>query len=119
MPILSVNHSTAYLYFSPVRLAEHRMMLRPRDSNDQRLLSANLSIDPTPSRLHWIHDVFDNCVVVADFQGETSHLRVNSHIVVEHRASAEPEALLDDSARLYPFSYDVEELPDLARSIER
>ena len=116
---LSVRHVTAYSYAVPVRLGEHRMLLRPRDSNDQRLLSAELTIDPEPSRLHWIHDVFDNCVAVADFKGETDRLRVESRITVEHKLSGEPEVLLDESARFYPFSYDVEEMPDLARLIER
>ena len=119
MAILSVRHVTSYSYRTPVRLGEHRMMLRPRDSDDQRLLRAELTIEPEPSRLHWIHDVFDNCVAVADFRGETRRLRVESRIAVEHRISAEPEVLLEDSARLYPFSYDVEEMPDLARCIER
>jgi transglutaminase-like putative cysteine protease len=95
------------------------MMLRPRDSNDQRLLGATLKISPEPSRLHWIHDVFDNCVAVASFCGHTDQLSVESRITVEHELSDEPEALLDERARSYPFSYDVEEMPDLARSIER
>ena len=119
MTILSVKHTTTYSYSEPIRLAEHRMMLRPRDSNDQRLLSAKLIIDPEPSRLHWIHDVFDNCVAVANFTGETTRLRVESRIEVEHKPSNEPEVLLDESARVYPFSYDIDEMPDLARSIER
>ena len=38
MTILTVKHVTTYAYGVPVRLGEHRMMLRPRDSNDQRLL---------------------------------------------------------------------------------
>jgi transglutaminase-like putative cysteine protease len=119
MAILSVRHVTTYSYAVPVRLGEHRMMLRPRDSNDQRLLSAALAIEPSPSRLHWIHDVFDNCVAVADFAGTTRELRVESNIAVEHLQSHEPEVLLDDSARNYPFAYDPEEMPDLARSIQR
>ena len=36
MAILTVRHVTTYSYASPMRLGEHRMMLRPRDSNDQR-----------------------------------------------------------------------------------
>ncbi len=119
MSILTVRHVTSYSYSEPVRLAEHRMMLRPRDSGDQRLISAELTIDPEPARLHWIHDVFDNCVAVADFRGEAKRLKVESRIVVEHRLSAEPEVLLDKSARVYPFAYDVEEMPDLARCMER
>ena len=50
MTILTVKHVTTYSYAAPVRLGEHRMMLRPRDSNDQRLLDATLDIEPRPER---------------------------------------------------------------------
>jgi transglutaminase-like putative cysteine protease len=119
MTILSVRHITTYSYAAPVRLGEHRMMLRPRDSNDQRLVSASLAIDPEPHRLRWIHDVFDNCVAVAQFNGQTRHLRVENSITIEHNSLSEPESLLEERARFYPFSYDADEMPDLARSIER
>jgi transglutaminase-like putative cysteine protease len=116
--ILTVNHVTTYSYLKPVRLGEHRMMLRPRDSNDQRLLEATLDIDPRPQRLRWIHDVFDNCVAIADFSGSTQTLRVASALRVAHSALDEPEAVLEDRARTYPFAYDPDEMPDLARAIE-
>src|SRR5271168_1455327 len=119
MSILSVNHVTTYSYAAPVRLGEHRMMLRPRGSQDQRLLEARLEIEPEPHRLRWIHDVFDNSVAIADFRGETRRLRVESDITLEHIPFEEPEFLLEERARYYPFSYDSEEMPDLARSIER
>ena len=119
MTILTVRHLTTYSYAAPVRLGEHRMMLRPRDSNDQRLLKASLEIEPRPHRLRWIHDVFDNCVAIADFGGETRRLEVENNITLEHIAFDEPEFLLEDRARYYPFSYDAEEMPDLARAIER
>jgi transglutaminase-like putative cysteine protease len=119
MTILRVKHLTTYSYAAPVRLGEHRMMLRPRDSNDQRLLKASLEIEPRPHRLRWIHDVFDNCVAIADFAGETRRLEVENNITLEHIAFDEPEFLLEDRARYYPFSYDAEEMPDLARAIER
>ena len=95
------------------------MMLRPRDSNDQRLLNASLDIEPRPRRLRWIHDVFDNCVAIADFAGETRRLRVENRITLEHIASEEPEFQLEERARTYPFAYDADEMPDLARAIER
>ncbi len=119
MTILSVNHVTTYAYEVPVRLGEHRMMLRPRDSADQRLLNEKLVIEPKPKRLRWIHDVFDNCVAIADFEGRTTRLRVENYIALEHIPANEPEVLLEDRARFYPFAYDDEEMPDLARSIER
>ncbi len=95
------------------------MMLRPRSSQDQRLLGAKLDIEPHPHRLRWIHDAFDNSVAIADFRGETRSLRVESDITVEHIPFEEPEVMLEDRARLYPFAYDPEEMPDLARSMER
>jgi transglutaminase-like putative cysteine protease len=95
------------------------MMLRPRDSNDQRLLEASLDIEPRPQNLRWIHDVFDNCVAIANFTGTTQSLRVESNIALEHTPFDGPEVLLEDRARYYPFAYDGEEMPDLARSIER
>jgi transglutaminase-like putative cysteine protease len=119
MTILTVNHVTTYAYAAPVRLGEHRMMLRPRDSNDQRLRAARLTIDPAPTSLRWIHDVFDNCVAIANFAGETRSLRVESDLEIEHVATNEPEFLIEDRALHYPFSYDLDEIPDLARCIER
>jgi transglutaminase-like putative cysteine protease len=119
MTILTVNHITTYAYSKAVGLGEHRMMLRPRDSYDQRLLSASLDIDPKPQRLTWIHDVFDNCVAIASFVGETRRLRIESNITLDHTPLGGPEFLLEDRARFYPFSYGAEEMPDLSRALER
>jgi transglutaminase-like putative cysteine protease len=119
MSILTVKHVTTYSYAVPVRLGEHRMMLRPRDSNDQRLLDATLDIDPPPQSLRWIHDVFDNCVAIANFAGVTASLRVENNLTLEHTPFDGPEFQLEDRAQYYPFPYDADEIPDLARSIER
>ena len=56
MRTLTVRHVTVYRYAEPVRLGEHRMMFRPRDSHDQRLIEARLVIEPEPVALRWIHD---------------------------------------------------------------
>jgi transglutaminase-like putative cysteine protease len=48
MTILSVRHVTTYLYRKPVAFGEHRMMFRPRDSYDQRLVAPSLLITPEP-----------------------------------------------------------------------
>ena len=119
MAILTVKHVTTYSYAAPVKLGEHRMMLRPRDSNDQRLLDATLDIQPRPQSLRWIHDVFDNCVAIANFTGMTQSLRVENNLALDHTPYEGPEFLLEDRARYYPFPYDADEIPDLARSIER
>jgi hypothetical protein len=44
MPTLTVRHVTTYRYRQPVRIGEHRMMLRPRDCHDQRVPRENLEV---------------------------------------------------------------------------
>ena len=119
MPILSVEHVTTYRYHQPVALGEHRMMLRPRDGHDQRLIEAKLDIWPEPAELRWVHDVFGNSVAVAHFSGRARELRIASRARVDQRPVNALDFQLEDYAETYPFSYGLEEIPDLARSIER
>jgi Bacterial transglutaminase-like N-terminal region len=51
MTVFVVRHVTKYQYKRPVRLGEHRLMFRPRDSFDQRLLHSELTISPKPARV--------------------------------------------------------------------
>src|ERR1700712_5731873 len=67
MRVLTVRHCTRYRYSEPVGFGEHRMMFRPRESHDLRLLSPRLEITPRASELRWLHDVFDNSVAIANF----------------------------------------------------
>jgi hypothetical protein len=57
MPILTIRHVTAYHYKQPVAFGEHRIMLRPRDDKDQKVLETELEIAPEPSQLSWTRDV--------------------------------------------------------------
>lgn len=54
MPILTIHHKTEYHYARPVTFGEHRMMLRPRDGHDLRVLGEQLSINPAPAAVRWI-----------------------------------------------------------------
>jgi hypothetical protein len=72
MTILTVRHITTYRYKQPVCFGEHRMMLRPRESYDQRLLELRLEITPKPTNLRWIRDVFGNHVAIARFASRAS-----------------------------------------------
>ena len=67
MPLLTIHHKTEYRYARPVAFGEHRIMLRPRDGHDLRVLESRLDIMPEPMSLRWIHDVFGNSVAIADF----------------------------------------------------
>ena len=103
--------------FTPVAFGEHRIMLRPRDSHDLRVLSGSLEISPQPMSLRWIHDVFGNSVAIATFDERAETLSFTSTATVEHNPAEEFALTADDPAYFYPFLYNDEELPDLVQFI--
>jgi transglutaminase-like putative cysteine protease len=119
MPLVSIRHLTTYRYRNPVALGEHRMMLRPLESYDQRVVSADLTIWPQPAVLRNVHDVFGNCVSIARFNGRSERLAVESRVTLEHTPQAAFDFDGESYAQTLPFAYSPEDLPDLARSIER
>ena len=117
MPVLTIHHKTEYRYTHPVGFGEHRIMLRPRDGHDLRVVSGHLDIMPEPMSLRWIHDVFGNSVAIATFDARAQTLTISSTAVVEHNPAEEFALTADDPAYFYPFAYDREEFPDLAQYI--
>jgi transglutaminase-like putative cysteine protease len=120
MTLLSVRHVTTYRYRQPVSFGEHRMLFRPRDSYDQKLLEARLEVTPEPSSVRWVHDVFGNCVTIAEFaETEAETIRFESSIWLDHSPSNTPDFQIEDTAKTYPFAYSAEEMADLAPAIAR
>ncbi len=118
MPILTIRHVTTYHYHRPVAFGEHRMMLRPRDDNDQKLIDCGLDIAPVPSQLSWSRDIFGNHVATANFAARASILRMDSKIRLDHAPGNFCADDIDDVARTYPFAYPVHERSCLERYIE-
>src|ERR1700730_3578854 len=112
MPILTVRHVTTYHYKHPVAFGDHRMMLRPRDDEDQKLLESQLDITPKPSHLAWTQDIFGNHVATARFSERASELRFVSTIRVDQAPSGFRAADITEFARTYPFAYPAEDRPD-------
>jgi len=119
MSLLTVRHVTVYRYAEPVALGEHRMMFRPRESHDLRLIASRLEVVPRPTQLRWVHDVFDNSVAVATFSGRTAELRFDSTVTLEHIETELLDYALEPEAATYPFAYAQDDLPDLARARRR
>src|SRR5215207_8912163 len=117
MPILTVRHLTSYRYEKPVSFGEHRLMFRPRDSYDQKLIDTRLKITPEPINLRWVHDPFGNCVTLVQFEDCAEELRFDSTICLDHSPSSAPDFQIESSAQVYPFSYATEEVPDLQPTI--
>lgn len=118
MQRLTVQHSTVYHYRRPVKFGQHRLMFRPRESHDLQLLDSRLTISP-PAKIHWLHDVFNNSVVIADFSETGRELRFESTVVLDRYPLTDPKFRIEPFARTLPFSYPVREVPDLGRTIER
>ncbi|TAJ87521.1 transglutaminase family protein [Reyranella sp.] len=118
MHTLEIVHRTRYEYSEPVTLGDHRLMFRPRDSHDLRLLHTGLAIEPT-AQVRWIHDPFGNSIAIASFEGTTQVLELSSTIQLEHFASPPELAPIEEYARTLPLSYLAEDAPDLARYVER
>lgn len=114
MPILKIKHVTTYHYRRAVAFGEHRMMLRPRDDGDQKVLDISLDITPGPSDIAWTQDSFGNHVAVARFAERARELRVESTIRVEHVPVPFRADDIRGDAHLYPFAYAADEKLRLA-----
>jgi transglutaminase-like putative cysteine protease len=119
MPSLTIRHVTTYRYRQPVAFGEHRMMLRPRDSHDQRVIEAHLEITPEPKSLRLVQDAFGNHVGIARFSGRSRELCFESTVCLEHLPLDGADLEIEDTARTFPVDYSADERPDLAYCIER
>lgn len=120
MPVVSIRHLTTYRYRRPVAFGEHRMMLRPQEAHDQRLLASQVSIAPEPGLFRQVHDVSGATVGVARFDARADRLAFESVSRIDHRPQ-HPFELEGEEACLgpEPFAYDAEEVAELSRSIAR
>jgi transglutaminase-like putative cysteine protease len=116
--ILNVRHTTIYRYRRPVALGDHRLMLRPRDSHDLRLIQTNLNVSP-PATLRWSHDVFGNSIAIASFAARSAELRIESDLQLETYVVKQPAFQITPEAASYPFIYSADDRIDLGRMLER
>ena len=112
MACLEIVHTTTYRYRHKVSLGPHRLMLRPRETRELRLLAYALSISP-PATVTWAHDVAGNAIATAVFDDDSDHLVIESRASVALTAPAWPVFAIAASAAQYPFVYDADEWTDL------
>src|ERR1700746_3806403 len=102
MPTLTLRHGAPSRDRRPVAFGEHRMMLRPRDSHDQRVIGASLEISPEPRSLRFVQDAFGNHVGIARFSGRSKELCFESIVCLEHSPMDTADLDLEDHARAFP-----------------
>ncbi len=118
MKLLTVRHATTYRYARPVAFGQHRLMLRPRDSHDLRLVSAELTLSP-PGNIRWMHDVFGNSVALVDFRAPGGMLSIVSNLKIERYGLEGPVFPIAPEAEFYPFIYSSSDRVDLGRLLEQ
>ena len=119
MRSLTIRHVTTYRYRHPVAFGEHRMMLRPRDSHDQRVIEVSLEINPAPSSLRYETDDFGNHVAIAEFAGVATELSFASVVSLEHSPSDGLHPDFDDAGAIFPVDYGDGEIADVGHCIHR
>jgi transglutaminase-like putative cysteine protease len=123
MAKISIVHTTEYIYRNPVGLLRHKLMVRPDESHDLRLHSTTLKVEPEPTGVYWKHDVFNNSICFLEWPEalRTKRLSIVSTLDMTHHPDGQPLPVysLDETAELFPFSYNSDEIPDLARLAER
>ena len=118
--ILNVRHLTTYRYKRPVEFGDHRMMLRPRDGHDQQLLSSELGTrsraEAAALALRYVRQLRRHRV---GFRRPGHRSEFENRFTVERIEDEQPGGEIDPRAQFFPFSYAPEELPDVARAMER
>lgn len=109
---IRIHHETAYRYPQPVRLGPHRLMLRPRESRELRLISNEITLTPE-AELNWAHDVSGNAIATATFSDMVDTLVINAVSELQLSSKAWPVFDIAASAINYPFLYSDDEWTDL------
>jgi transglutaminase-like putative cysteine protease len=113
MPIhYDITHTTVYRYAEPVTFGEHRVMFRPRDSHDLRVLATDLQVTPQ-AVVRMIQDPYSNSVALVTPLGPATELRFVCTFRIEHAHTQNLELPLAPGAEQFPFSYSVDEYLDL------
>jgi transglutaminase-like putative cysteine protease len=107
-----ILHVTEYRYARPVRFGEHRVMFRPRDSHDLRVLATDLQVSPS-SEIRLIQDSHSNSVALVHPHEQAEVLRITCTFTIEHARTHNLELPLLPRAEVFPIAYTVDERFDL------
>ncbi len=101
---LRIRHATTYRYAEPVAFGPHRLMLRPRDSFDLRVVDTAITVSPQAT-LRWMHDAYGNSVAMASFAGNADTLEIVSELLIQRFGSALPRTKVEPDIESSEISY--------------
>ena len=111
--LISITHVTRYSYDRPVAFGPHRLLVRPRDGHDMRVLEAHLSTNPS-AELRWRFDVFGNSVAHAVFLQSSDSLEIRSDLLIKRYAAHLEHSALRSGPLLMPMQYRSDKQTDLS-----
>ncbi len=111
--VYEIAHRTVYRYAQPVRFGEHRVLFRPRESHDLRVLATDLRVTPLAS-IRLIQDLHSNSVALVQPLYPAESLEIVATFTIEHAHTNNLELPVAPSARNFPFAYADDALIDLA-----
>jgi len=112
MKRIKILHRTYYNFSTPVELGTHFLRLRPRESHQLRIESANLKLAPDPT-VSWKSDIEGNSITKATFRSPTMQLSIESEIVVQQYNENPFDFLIEEYAAQSPFDYSDQDSPIL------
>ncbi len=90
--VLTVSHTTTYLYREPVSICHTAVHLNPRGSLHQRVISHRLEVSPEPVFSVTRNDYFGNEITVFSIHEPHQTLTISSKSVVELQPEEPPPA---------------------------
>lgn len=112
MKQICIQHATEYRFSEPVELREHRLLLRPREGHDIRIVGSKLEVN-LGHALKWYRDVYGNSVGVLRLTQRGSVLRIASEVQLEHYQTRPLDFIVDERVLTFPFAFEPEDRLDL------
>src|SRR5271156_2128527 len=103
MKRIKIVHKTSYKYNDLVKFGPHRLMMRPREGHDVRIVSGRLDVEPTAT-IRWLRDIYSNSIAILTFSEPSRKLSIVGEVEVELLDDNPVECLIDPDARCFPFS---------------
>ena len=108
--IYDIVHRTEYRFANPVGFGQHRLLFRPRDGHDMRVLATDLQVEPAALGVDLLHDVYGNSIAHVRPGGPAERLVITTSFTVDHLGSGAFGIAADADASWMPPAYGTAEM---------
>ena len=111
--LVSLRHSTRYLYDRPVTLGPHEIRLKPVPGCRTPVPSYSLSVRPAQHSIHWHHDAAGNNVARVLFQEKIPQFEIDVALTADLAPVNPFDFLVSPGAERFPLAYPDTVRPEL------